>query len=124
MHFIIGGAYQGKLTFAKEKYGFSEEQIFDCARENLEFSRPCITHLEEFTYGCAQRGKDPVAYFKEHRDEWKDSVLICRDISGGVIPMELADRLWREATGHLCQYLSKQADHVSRIFCGLEQRLK
>ena len=29
-----------------------------------------------------------------------------------------------EETRRLCQYLAGQADRVSRIFCGLEQRLK
>ena len=32
--------------------------------------------------------------------------------------------LWRQKTGRLSQYLSKEASQVSRIFCGLEQRLK
>ena len=38
--------------------------------------------------------------------------------------MDKQQRLWRINTGRLCQYLSKEADKVSRIFCGLEQRLK
>ena len=27
-------------------------------------------------------------------------------------------------TGRLCQYLSKEVQNVTRIFCGLEQKLK
>ena len=34
------------------------------------------------------------------------------------------NRAWRQRTGRLAQYLSKEAKQVSRIFCGLEQRLK
>lgn len=124
MHLIIGGAYQGKLTFAKKEYGFTEEQIFFCTQEGIDFSKPCITHLEEYTYGCAQRQEDPRQYFEEHREEWKDAVLICRDISCGVVPLEKQDRMWRETTGDLCQYLAGKAEKVSKLFCGLEQRLK
>ena len=124
MHLIIGGAYQGKLTFAREFYGFGTEQNTSCTKDTISFYYPCITHIEEFTYGCALRNVDPVEYFEQHRQEWKDSVLICRDISCGVIPLDVRDRAWREATGRLCQYLSREADHVSKIFCGLEQRLK
>lgn len=124
MHFIIGGAYQGKLTFAKETYGFVEKDIYHCTKEAIDFSCPCVTHIEEFTYGCAQKKLDPVTYFEERKEEWKDSILICRDISGGVIPTDVKDRMWREAHGRLCQYLSREADKVSKLFCGLEQRLK
>lgn len=124
MHLIIGGAYQGKLTYAKAQYGFADDQICDCTKEKIDFSYPCVTHVEEFSYECAQNGVDPVKYFEERKSEWKDSVLICRDISGGVIPMDVKDRMWREVHGSLCQYLAKEAEMVSKLFCGLEQRLK
>ena len=124
MHLIIGGAYQGKKTFAKERYGFRNIQIFVCMKDEIDFGYPCVSNFEVFTYGCVERGEDPVAYFKVHRDEWEDAVLICRDISGGVVPMNAVERKWREVHGKLCQYLSKEASQVSRIFCGLEQRLK
>ena len=50
--------------------------------------------------------------------------LICRDIFCGVVPMGAENRAWRQKTGRLCQYLSREAEQVSRIFCGLEQRMK
>lgn len=124
MHLIIGGAYQGKLTFAKAAYGFAPEQIFSCTRGTVDFSRPCVIHIEEFTYGCVLRGENATDFFKANRSGWEHSVLILRDISGGLVPVDKTDRAWREATGRLCQYLSGEADRVSRIFCGLEQRLK
>jgi len=33
-------------------------------------------------------------------------------------------RAWRDMTGRLCAYLSSEADSVTRMFCGLEQKLK
>ena len=124
MHLIIGGAYMGKLDFAKETYGFAPEQICDCNLTDPDFSAPCLTHLEEFVYRCVLREEDPVEYFRNHRQDWEDCVLICRDISGGVVPMDRQQRQWRMKTGHLCQYLSREAETASRIFCGLEQKLK
>ncbi len=50
--------------------------------------------------------------------------FICRDMFCGVVPMGAETRAWRQDTGRLTQYLSREAEHVSRIFCGLEQRLK
>ena len=124
MHLIIGGAYMGKFTHAVESYGFSEDQVCDCEREPLRIGAACVRHLEQYVLDCVQRGEDPSAVFRNNREQWENSVLICRDISGGVVPMDRQERLWREETGRLCQMLSREADHVSRIFCGLEQRLK
>ena len=118
MILVIGGAYQGKLDFAKETLGVSE--IFTCTGPEIDFSKTCIYQIEEFT----AHHPDPVAYFRDHRDRWQDSVLIMQDIFCGVVPMGAENRAWRQKTGRLAQYLSGEADRVSRIFCGLEHRLK
>ena len=124
MVLIIGGAYQGKLDFAKIAFSLSEDDIFTCDSSEIDFSKRCINRVEEFTLACVQSGVDPSEYFKAHRDDWKNSVLICEDIFCGVVPMGAEMRAWRQATGRLCQYLSREAAEVSRIFCGLEQKLK
>ena len=120
MILIIGGAYQGKLDFAKEAFGLTDADIHICDTGEIDFSKRCIYGIEEFTWGHP----DPKAYFREHRKDWEDSILILRDVFCGVVPMEAETRLWRQKTGRLVQYLSKEANQVSRIFCGLEQRLK
>ena len=124
MILIIGGAYQGKLDFAKTAFTLSEDDIFTCGSSEIDFSKRCINGIEEFTLACVQSGVDPSEYFKKHYDDWKDSILICEDIFCGVVPMGAEMRAWRQTTGRLCQYLSREAKAVSRIFCGLEQKLK
>ena len=120
MKLIIGGAYQGKRDFAKAAFSLTESDIFTCTGPEIDFSRPCIYKIEEFT---AQH-PDPVSYFQEHQEQWKDSILVLQDIFSGVVPMGAENRAWRQRTGRLAQYLSREATQVSRIFCGLEQRLK
>lgn len=122
MILIIGGAYQGKLDFAKENFGVKD--AFFCRGAEIDFSKGCVCNLEKFSLACVQSGMEPADYMKAHKEEWKGCVLICRDIFCGVVPMGAENRAWRQATGRLVQYLSKEADSVSRIFCGLEQRLK
>lgn len=124
MNLIIGGAYQGKREFAKAAFGLREEDIFTCQGTHIDFSAPCIDEIQEFTLACVQAGLDPLEAFRCREGEWKDSVLICRDIFCGVVPLEAELRQWRQVTGQLCQYLTGRASRVSRIFCGLEQRLK
>ena len=118
MILIIGGAYQGKLDFARETLGVCD--VYTCTEGEIDFSHGCIYQIQEFTAAHP----DPIGYFEAHRDEWQDSVLILEDIFSGVVPMGADNRAWRQRTGRLAQYLSREADRVSRIFCGLEQRLK
>ena len=120
MILIIGGAYQGKLDFAKEAFGITDSDVHTCGVGEIDFSKRCIYKIEEFTAHC----DDPIRYFHAHREQWQDSILILQDIFCGVVPMGAENRVWRQKTGRLSQYLSKEATQVSRIFCGLEQRLK
>lgn len=120
MILIIGGAYQGKLDYARSAFHLSEEDVFTCTGAEIDFSRRCICKIEEFTFSYP----DPIGWFREHRAQWQDSILICQDFFCGVVPMGAELRTWRQDTGRLCQYLAGEADQVIRIFCGLEQRLK
>ena len=124
MILIIGGAYQGKLDYAKAAFSLAPEDIFTCTGTEIDFSKPCVYALEEFCYACIQREMDPIAYVQEHREDWQNSILICNDLSSGVVPIDPVQRQWRHVRGRLCQYLASEARQVSRIFCGLEQRLK
>lgn len=124
MVLIIGGAYQGKRAFARQSFGFGEEEIFTCDGPELDLTKPCVDRLELWVRACLENGTDPVQYLEARRAQWEDSVLICRDIFCGVVPLGGENRAWRQTTGRLCQYLAGQARQVSRLFCGLEHRLK
>lgn len=120
MILIIGGAHQGKLDYAKESFGVGDEAVYFCQGAEIDFSKRCIYQIETFAF----HHPDPVEYFRAHRQEWENSVLILRDIFCGVVPMGAENRLWRQKTGRLAQYLAQEAQQVSRVFCGLEQKLK
>ena len=125
MVLIIGGAYQGKLTLAKRRYGVSEEDIFTCTEENgIVFGARCINQIEAFTLWCVRNGADATEIFKANREKWENGVLICADIFCGVVPVDAEMRFWREMTGRLCAYLCEEAQSVTRMFCGLAQDLK
>ena len=125
MHFILGGAYQGKLAYAQKKFSLTDADVFTCTEaETIAFDKPCINKIEEFTLWCVRHDADAVEIFRAHRDAWKNSVLLCCDIFCGVVPLGKDMRAWREMTGRLCAYLSAEADHVTRMFCGIGQELK
>ena len=124
MILILGGAFQGKLDFAMKTFGLSEEDVFTCTNTHMDLSKGCIYRLEEFTFACIQAGLDPVEQFQSLDLQQNNTIFICQDIFCGVVPMERQLRLWRDATGKLCQHLAGEAEAVYRIYCGLEQRLK
>lgn len=122
MKFIIGGAYQGKLNFAKTEYGMTD--IYECKGPEIDFSHPLIYGIEKFCLYCVKEGIEAKDYFESRKPMWENSVLICEDIFCGVVPIEAENRAWREMTGRLCAYLTSEADEVNRMFCGLSQKLK
>lgn len=124
MNLIIGGAYQGKTAYAMKKHGFSADDFFICEGCDIDFSKPCVAHLERFVLACVRQGVDCVKYMKSYKPLWEATTFICGDLSCGIVPMEKENRDWRNETGKLCHYLSGNAESVVRIFCGLEQKLK
>ncbi len=125
MELIIGGAFQGKTEYAKEEFDLKDSEIFVCEAENApDFSKKCIAHIEKFSFWCVEHGIEPADYFFEHAENIADKIIISDDISCGVVPINKTERVWREANGRLLIKLSKEAEHVTRIFCGLSQRLK
>ena len=122
MVLIIGGAYQGKTAYAKKTYGIQDTDIFTCLGEALDPSARCLRHLERFALACVRAGKEPADVLAGL--DLSEKILICEDISCGVVPMDAEMREWREAVGRMNAALAAQADTVTRIFCGLPLELK
>ena len=55
MVLIIGGAYQGKLEFAKETLGITD--VYTCNDDEIDFSKDCIYHFEFHSDGAAWNGQ-------------------------------------------------------------------
>ena len=122
MVLIIGGAYQGKTAYAQTKYALRDAEIFTCESEALDLTARCLRHLERFALACVRTGKEPADVLAGL--DLSGKILICEDISCGVVPMDAAERAWRERHGALLQQLSRRSETVIRIFCGLPQHLK
>ena len=117
---IIGGACQGKKEYAVEHFGLKEAEIFTCTEEDEpDLTARCIDHLERYLRGCALRDTEPVSPDAFRRD----AILICEDITCGIVPVSAGDRKWRELTGRYLQKVAKNGAEVTRVFCGLAQKL-
>mgnify|MGYP000142145537 FL=1 len=125
MELIIGGAYQGKTEFAKERFGLSDDDICVCDKDgSIDFDKKCISHIERYSYWCVQHGIEPAKHFFEHAKNLEHDVVISDDISCGVVPVGKTERAWREANGRLLIKLAENSEHVTRVFCKIPMVLK
>lgn len=122
MDLVIGGAYQGKLTWAVAQYEWKQEDLLDLAKEKPRVAR-CWYHLEEETWQEVQAGGSAVALL-ERLEPVLPEVVISREIGSGVVPMNPKERAWRELHGQVLRLLAERASRVTRIFCGLPEVLK
>ena len=60
----------------------------------------------------------------KHLPLFENAVVVCREVSGGIVPMDGEERAWRERHGRLLRQLAESAGHVYRVFCGLTEELK
>ena len=123
MKFITGGAYQGKLEYAKKMYpdadwadgaGCSLQELFSCG---------AVDHFHLFVRRWLQAGKTPQELTGEILDKNRDLIIVCDEIGCGLVPTDAFEREYRESVGRICTELVKYADEVYRVTCGAGVRL-
>jgi len=119
MVFIIGGAYQGKLDFAKEKFNLKDEDICICNADGyIDLSKKCIYHFEEYAKYLSKNDITDIPKFSD------EQIVIMTEIFSGVVPIDKDIRKYREDAGRLGAAVTRKADKVYRLFCGIAQELK
>lgn len=116
MILLIGGVGQGKLAYALEKTGCEPE---DVARDpETARTKPIFAGLAEWVRSHPGEGIGGLL------DANPGVIILCDEVGCGVVPVDPAERVWREEVGRLCCDLARRADRVERIFCGLSMVLK
>ena len=124
MKFITGGAYQGKLEYAKKMYpdadwadgaGCSLQELLSCG---------AVDHFHLFVRRWLQAGKTPQELTGEILDKNRDLIIVCDEIGCGLVPTDAFEREYRESVGRICTELVKYTDEVYRVTCGAGVRLR
>ena len=97
----------------------------------------CILNYQALIRRLMEIGIDPEAYTARLLDAWAASetdtqekaqrearVIVMDEVGSGIVPMEKADRLWREACGRCGCMIAARADRVIRLVCGIPMILK
>ena len=122
MIMITGGAYQGKLEFAKRQFSLAESDIMDggsCDISVLRTAR-CICNYELAVKRLISAGTDPIRF----TDKLECEVVIMNEIGCGIIPLDKSEREWREATGRAGCMIAEKSETVYRVCCGIPKIIK
>ncbi|MGN0666848.1 MAG: bifunctional adenosylcobinamide kinase/adenosylcobinamide-phosphate guanylyltransferase [Huintestinicola sp.] len=126
MKLIIGGAYQGKREYAKNKYHLTDDVIADGKKVSWDISGDirCIDNYHSLIKRLTEAGEDTAEFTRRIIAEHPDIIIISTEIGSGIVPMERSDRRWRENTGRSCCLIAAASDTVVRITCGMETIIK
>ena len=127
MILVFGGSYQGKYDYLLDHFDLMADDIYVFSVEDLNYKndkkaiyglQDMIRYfLESGVYNETQLKKDILSY-------WSDKIIVCDDISAGIVPVDYFDREWREAVGRIMGFISSNSTEVHRLFCGIGTQLK
>ena len=113
MILVIGARASGKRAYV-ESLGYAPGQIADGVLDD----RPVLYNLQTLTMADPEGAPALLESLKTKE------VVVCDEVGSGVIPLEKARRLGREATGRLCCQLAKEAAKVVRLVAGIPTVIK
>ncbi|NLT15183.1 MAG: cobinamide kinase [Clostridiales bacterium] len=114
MILVIGGLASGKRSYVRKEFGFGDSDMADGVLD----SRPVLFNLQNLVF------KAPDSIEALLPSLLLKKVVICNEVGSGVVPVDKAERIAREATGRLCVALAEQAEKVIRLCCGVPAVIK
>lgn len=117
MILVTGGAAQGKLAWALAHSGYDLSRVTGRPEEDA----PILRNLEVIVRETLERGEDPMGLLPGLLGR---EYVLCREVGCGLVPIDPADRAWREAVGRLACRLAEEAQGVVRLWCGLPAWIK
>lgn len=146
MHFITGGAFNGKSKWVKEHYHLEEiphHWISAYQGNPLPYSLSewknthvvVLEGVEVFMKEWSSRSEIHVIREKwrnflekwlewEKEDQQRKLILIGTDLSKGIVPMLAEERKWRDLTGWVYQDTTAASERVDLIWYGINKKLK
>lgn len=111
MIFIIGGAYQGKTAYAKDRFGEEYRILNQYHLKVKEQLKQGLNPMEEASR-LLEAG------------ETETLIIISDEIGYGLVPVDAFERAYREQTGRVHCFLAAKAEQVIRVVCGVGNRIK
>ncbi|WP_085991586.1 bifunctional adenosylcobinamide kinase/adenosylcobinamide-phosphate guanylyltransferase [Oceanobacillus senegalensis] len=141
MHFVTGGAFNGKRGWVKKYYpSYDWISLYDGDDLRNDFSHMnssilVIEGIETwFKKLCYEMDvTEAICEWRTMLEKWEEweckdpnrqVIIIGTDITKGIVPIEKIDRNWRDLTGWAYQDLTHKSNRVDIIWYGLCHRMK
>ncbi len=123
---IIGGAFQGKLRYARSMYPkitWADGKV--CPYEEIKTCEG-IFHLEEYIRRVMQE-EEAWSYLETLNGLAGINpriVVVSDEVGYGLVPADPFERRYRETAGRICTRLAADAERVDRVVCGIGTVIK
>ena len=125
MKMIIGGAYQGQLAWAQAHFPEIADKDWINGKECKEtdiFTCKGIYNFHEYIRHVKEEQRAELAAKLIHQNP--GIVLVSDEIGYGLVPIDAADRCYREQVGLICTDLATYSDEVVRVVMGIGTKIK
>lgn len=124
MKLVTGGAYQGKLAYAKTLYPDAEWTDGEvCPLQEITSCR-AVNHFHLFVIRWLEAGRTKEELIDLILAENRGIIIACDEIGCGLVPVDAFERGYREAVGRICTVFAGEAERVDRVICGIGTRIK
>ncbi|MCF6137475.1 bifunctional adenosylcobinamide kinase/adenosylcobinamide-phosphate guanylyltransferase [Pseudalkalibacillus berkeleyi] len=143
MHFVTGGAFNGKRSWVTETYqllnnndycwisAYKDHPIpIDLYEHSsslviLEGIEIWIQDLVKNDENTKERCNTMLLnWLSWEQDRNNQLIVIGSDITKGIVPVSSIDRIWRDRTGWFYQDIASRADKMDIIWYGMRQQMK
>lgn len=118
-YFIFGGAFNGKYDRIIS-LGYKSSDIFDCKVENIANigDKKCVYNIQNLLLNDMFSVENVLEKLKNAE------IVVCDDVSSGIVPLNKQDRIYRDNVGKLCCILTEKAEIVERVYFGIPMVIK
>ena len=120
IRFYIGGSGNGQAELAEKETGRKPVQ---CTPDEA-LKSPAIDNFHLVAKQILSQGGSPQEYARKLLKSNPDAVICSDEIGCGIHPLAQEERIWREETGRALCILAEGAGTVTRVICGIGQRIK
>ncbi|MGI6006875.1 MAG: bifunctional adenosylcobinamide kinase/adenosylcobinamide-phosphate guanylyltransferase [Ruminococcus sp.] len=124
MKLVIGGAFQGKVDYSRERYGIDLWADGRSCQWDEIFRTKGVHHFHEYIKRMLKEGKETSDLVERLAERNPDIVIVSTELGYGVVPVEAFDREYRETTGRICTKVAAISSEVIRVVCGIGQVIK
>lgn len=129
MKLIIGGAWQGKRSYALQLANIEmddKKQVAEGASDPYQAALECriIHNFHEYVRRLLKEEKDPDEFILSILQNNPEVIITTNELGCGIVPEDPFDRRWRESAGRAAVKLAKHSSEVYRVVCSIPARIK